>query len=487
MNLLQTKGNKIVDSTGKTVYLRGTCIGGWMNLEDFINAYPGAESTIRKRIKEVLGASKGEYFFSKMIDNFLTEEDVKFIAETGATCVRLPLNYRHFESDDDPFNYKEEGFKRLESIVSLFEKYGVYVILDMHAVPGWQNSHWHCDNERGASLFWTHKQFQDRLLALWQEIARRYKGRGVVAGYELMNEPATSTPNGDHPFDFFENYKPDWEIMNKVYRRLVEGIREVDSEHIIFMEGDRYGRFFSGLDAPFAPNLVYSSHNYTQPGFGPGPYPGHYGSEGTETYWDKNRHFREFYNHEGPTFCRKHNVPLLVGEFGSQYHGDPEQIPDRLRYMDDQISVYNENNVNWTTWTYKDAGVMGWVTLDPESEYMQIVKPVQRMKRTLGAENFVAMYTACPGREKSRELADLILQVSGEPFNPVSNAQGLNYAALTGYAAAILQPAYAKRFQGISEDDIDRIMSSFHFKNCVINKDYIAILKKHLSCNSAEK
>lgn len=40
MELLQVKGNKIVDNAGKAIRLRGTCVGGWMNTEDFINAYP---------------------------------------------------------------------------------------------------------------------------------------------------------------------------------------------------------------------------------------------------------------------------------------------------------------------------------------------------------------------------------------------------------------------------------------------------------------
>ena len=481
MDLLQVKGSKIVDAAGKTVRLRGACVGGWMNTEDFINAYPGTETNIRKRMKEVLGASRGEYFFRRMLDNFFNEDDIRFISQTGANCVRLALNYRHFEDDGSPFEYKEEGFELLESVVKACEKYEVYVILDMHSIQGWQNSHWHCDNERGASLLWTHKMFQDRLAGLWKELARRYKGRSVIAGYELMNEPCSNTPSGDHVFDFFENYRSDWDAINSVYRRLVEDIRSVDAEHIIFMEGDRYGRLFKGLDKPFAPNLVYSSHNYMDPGFGPGLYPGHFGEGGMASYWDRNRHCRELTNDEGFNFTQENNVPLWIGEFGSQYHGPVEELPYRLRSMDDQLSVYNQFGIHWTSWTYKDAGVMGWVTLDPESEYMQIVKPVQQMKRKLGAENFVAMYTACPGREKTKELANLMLDTSCLPYSHSSNAYALNYAALTGFAAALLQPAYANRFKGMNEDDIDRVMDAFNIKNCVVNKEYIEILKKRLT------
>lgn len=37
MDFLQVKNGKITDQSGSDVYLRGTCAGGWMNMEDFIN------------------------------------------------------------------------------------------------------------------------------------------------------------------------------------------------------------------------------------------------------------------------------------------------------------------------------------------------------------------------------------------------------------------------------------------------------------------
>ncbi|MDL2319387.1 glycoside hydrolase family 5 protein [Eubacteriales bacterium OttesenSCG-928-A19] len=480
MDMLQVRDGKVVDTSGKPVYLRGTCVGGWMNMEDFINGYPGTEGNIRRHMTKVLGEKRAQFFFECLLDAFFNEDDIRFIAEQGATCVRLPLNYRHFEDDADPFVYKESGFARLEEAVKLCEKHGLYVILDMHAVQGWQNSHWHSDNERGASLFWTHKQFQDRLAGLWQAIAERYRGRAAIAGYELMNEPSSNTPCGDHPFDFFENFTSDWPTMNRVYRRLVEDIRKVDPDHIIFIEGDRYGHYFDGMDAPFAPNLVYSNHFYTPPGFGPGVYPGLYGRSGAEIYWDKNKHRMEFRNDQGYIYAQEHNVPLWVGEFGSQYHGPKDELPYRLQNMDDQLSVYNEYGAHWTTWTYKDAGVMGWVTLNPESELMRMVEPVQRMKRELGAENFVALYQRCPGREKAAELADMILDVSQAPYNRRSNALSLNYAALTGFAASILQPVYAMRFKGMNESDIERVLQAYRLRNCVVNDAYVAILNERL-------
>ena len=486
MDFLQVRGHSIVNGNGVEVRLRGTCIGGWMNMENFIDGYPGCESGLRRTMKDALGEENARYFFDALLDAFFNEDDVAFIKKCGANTVRLALNYRHFEDDEAPFEYREEGFSRLERAVDWCEKHGLYVILDLHAVQGWQNNHWHSDNENSAALYWRHRQFQDRLKALWRELARRYAGRAVIAGYELMNEPIVNTPAGDLPHLYYEHYRGDWDRMNRVYRELVAAIREVDAKHIIFIEGDVYGHLFDGLEAPFADNLVYSSHHYTIAGFGPGPYPGEFNTYRVDQthmngYWDRSRQDLLFRESSGARFAQKHGVPLWVGEFGSQYNTGKEDAPFRIRAMDDQLASFNDWGAHWTTWTYKDMGVMGWVTVHPDSEYARIVAPVQRMKTQLGAENFVGWYTDPVGKQANRALARTIIDVIGDPsINAVSAAACLSTLTLTGYAASCLQPTYCKYFKGMTKGDIDRVMSSFALKNCAVNEDYIEVLKKNL-------
>jgi endoglucanase len=486
MDILQTKGNLIIDAKGNNIQLRGTCIGGWMNLENFIDGFPGTEHGIRESITKVLGKSKAEFLFQRLLDYFFNEGDIKFIKECGATVVRLPLNYRHFEDDRETFRYKEEGFKRLDTVLGWCEDHELYVILDLHSLPGWQNSHWHSDNDRGVSLFWNDIYYQDRTVALWKEIAGRYKERAVVAGYNIMNEPCTNTTDGDYPFNAYENYNPDWDSMNRFYSRVVKEIRAIDNRHIIFLEGDNYSRLFSGLAAPFAENLVYSSHNYILAGFGPGPYPGKFGVYKADLleddgYWDRDRQVNEFGAHEGTKFSQKYNVPLWVGEFGAQYNGPLEEIPDRLRAMDDQLGVFEDFGAHWTTWTYKDVGVMGWLTLDPDSEYMKLISPVQEKKKLLGAENFTGRFAVSPAKKEVDSLAGLMEKIIGDPgLNHDTNNTCLSLVTLAGYAAALLQPQYAALFKDRTLEEIDRIMQCFDIKNCRVNEGLIAILKKHM-------
>lgn len=486
MDFLKVRGRSIVDAKGAEIRLRGTCVGGWMNMENFIDGYPGCESGLRRTMSATIGEENSRYFFDTLLDAFFNESDVEFIKKCGANVVRLALNYRHFEDDETPFEYKEDGFARLARVVDWCEKHGLYVILDMHAVQGWQNNHWHSDNENSASLFWRHRQFQDRLIALWKELAGRYRGREVIAGYELMNEPIVNTPVGDLPHQYYEHYKPDWARMDRVYRELTAAIRSVDGDHIIFIEGDIYGHLFDGLEAPFTDNLVYSNHHYTIAGFGPGRYPGEFNTYRVDQthmngFWDRKRQDLLFRESSGARYAAKHGVPLWVGEFGSQYNTGAEDAPFRVAAMDDQLAGFNDWGAHWTTWTYKDMGVMGWVTVDPDSEYARIVAPVQRMKAQLGAENFVGWYADPIGKKANRELARTIAETIGDPStNPVSAAACLSTLTLTGYAAACLQPVYCKYFKGMTKTDIDRVMASFELKNCVVNKPYVEVLKKNM-------
>ena len=115
---LSVRKDQIVDASGRSVRLRGVCVGGWMNMENFINGFPGAEHGVRAALAAELGKGKAQFFFDRWLDAFLAEEDIAFIKSCGATVIRLPLNYCHFESDAAPFRYLESGFQRPGSITA---------------------------------------------------------------------------------------------------------------------------------------------------------------------------------------------------------------------------------------------------------------------------------------------------------------------------------------------------------------------------------
>jgi endoglucanase len=473
MDLLHVDRNRIVTANGQPICLRGTCVGGWMNMEEFINGHPGSEHGARAIMARLLGAETAQFFFDRMLDYFLSEDDVIYLKSLGTTVVRLPLNYRHFESDKRPFKYLEAGFARLDRALGWCEKHGLYAILDMHAVQGWQNPDWHCDNSTRHALFWQQAHFQDRFVALWEEFARRYRGRAVIAGYNVMNEPVSNAPFGR----FSNRYESDWEALNQLYRRVTTAIRAIDPDHILFLEGDLFSREFDGLEAPFAPNLVYSSHNYTDGGFGPGPYPGVINGE----RWDRQKQEQLFLTYGGTRFARKHNVPLWVGEFGAVYNGPAQEIPDRLRALDDQLAIFNQHGAHWTMWTYKDIHVMGWVQLAPDSAYVRTIRRVLDAKRDLSTDFWMGWIPPTAAKAKVFELAAMIEKaIPDKAIESDANRTFLSQATLSGYTAGLMQPLYAYCFEGLSQAQLDPILQSFAFKQCRPHAALIEVIRKHL-------
>ncbi|HVU70476.1 MAG TPA: cellulase family glycosylhydrolase, partial [Ktedonobacteraceae bacterium] len=257
-SLLTTRHTQIVDGAGQPVTLRGFGLGGWMNMENFITGYPANEEAQRHVLRAALGAEKYAFFFERFLEYFFDTDDARFIASLGLNLLRLPINYRHFESDEEPFVIKEEGFKHLDRVIELCAQQQIYTIIDLHALPGYQNQDWHSDNPTHVALFWQHKHFQDRVVHLWEAIAARYKDHPWVAGYNPMNEPGDVS--GQHILPF--------------YRRLYAAIRAVDPAHILFLEGNRYSTEFQMFTETW-PHVIYTVHDYALPGFiDGGPYPG---------------------------------------------------------------------------------------------------------------------------------------------------------------------------------------------------------------------
>lgn len=54
----------------------------------------------------MLGEESYKAFFNAYDQAYIAEEDIAFLARTGFNAVRLPFNYRHFESDLEPGKWK---------------------------------------------------------------------------------------------------------------------------------------------------------------------------------------------------------------------------------------------------------------------------------------------------------------------------------------------------------------------------------------------
>lgn len=440
---LEVSGDRIVNQSGEDVILKGYGLGGWMNMENFITGYPANEEAQREAILSILGHEKYEFFFEKFLEYFFQDADAAYIQSQNLNLLRLPINYRHFEEDMHPGVIKESGFKHLDRVIDICAKHQIYTIIDLHALQGYQNQDWHSDNPTHKALLWKHKDFQDRVVHLWEVIADRYKDQPWIAGYDLINEPADPTEKMVGPF----------------YKRLINAVRAVDPKHIIFIEGNRYSIDFHMFDDLWD-NCVYTNHDYTLPGgIDGGPYPGV--TQGK--YVDKHNIRQDFLKRS--QFMLDNKLPIWVGEFGPVYLGDPKKDEMRYQLLKDQLANYDEFGVSWCIWLYKDIGLQAVTFPKSESPWMERMKPFLEKKARLAADCWGGLDT------QIRHFLDPIEETfkkefrDYDPFPFGVNFQVNRLVRHILFSEPLLND-YAKLFDGMSLDDIDVLMQSFLFKNC---------------------
>lgn len=440
---IRIEGSRLVDPQGTDILLRGCGLGGWMNTENFISGYPGTESQHRSALARVIGAERSEAFFDRFLDAFFGDADARFLRENAVNSVRLPINYRHFERDDAPFELLEKGFAQLDRVVDVCARNGLYTIIDLHALPGFQNQGWHSDNPTHKAFFWDHRHFQDRVVHLWRELATRYRGNPWVAGYNLINEPAD--PTGDR--------------LIPVYERLCEEIWDVDPDHLIFLEGNRYSTDFSMFGEPW-PGVVYTLHDYALSGFvDAGPYPGI--SRGS--YIDRAELRATFERRAG--YMLENDLPMWVGEFGPVYSGMAPIDEMRYQVLRDQLDIYEEAGAHWSLWTYKDVDVQGMVHLTADSPWRTGLARVLRKKVRLGVDSWGA--TDAHVRSVMQPLEDLFTAAfpDYEPF-PFGGRWFVHRLARHILFSEPMAHDWAESFRGMSDVELDRMVDSFRFEHC---------------------
>lgn len=292
LSFLRAEGLHLVDESGQRVRLQGVNLGGWMVYERWLfdtggYTWPADDLTLWLSLEDRFGARKAAELKAVFRRNFISNDDFSRIAGLGFNCVRLIFWYHDLESA--PFKYRERGFRELDRAIDAAAKHGLYTVLDLHGVPGGQSTADHT-GWAGRNALWKDPLAQERTNALWEKLARRYRDRAEVAGYDLMNEPMGAPSLAD---------------IVKIMDRIYQAVRKHDRRHIIFIEEG-----YKGLqDMPLPAdkdweNVVYSFHHY--------PF-GKTSPEAQEKHLEWLAGLRQEQ--------LRLQVPIFVGEFSAVEHG----------------------------------------------------------------------------------------------------------------------------------------------------------------------
>ncbi len=307
---LRTDGRSIVDDSGSPVLLRGFGLGGWLVQEGYmwnIHGFFGSPNNIESKIIDLVGQENSAAFYQAYYENYITEADVAFIAGKGFNALRVPFHYKFFSPS--PGEYIQDGFNLIDQLLEWCAEYCVYLILDMHCAPGAQNTNDFSDSDGNVAGLWVHQSYRDWAIAIWWYIADYYADEEWIAGFDLLNEPVLSSG--------FTSSQ-----LRQLYIQMTNTIRDVDTNHIIFVEGNWYGNDFTNLTPPFDDNMAYSFHHYIGPSH--------------QTAWLG----------QYTSMSQNYDIPIWVGEFGENSN----------HWAHKKVQLFENNNVNWTLWNYKHNG-----------------------------------------------------------------------------------------------------------------------------------
>ena len=282
------------------------------------------------------------------------EEDFQIIADLGFNFVRLPMSYKCWIKGDNLLDFDEKTLKEIDQAVKWGKKYKIHVCICMHRAPGY------CVAGRPAEKYdlWTDEYIQDVFAAHWAMFAKRYKGiPSRQLSFDLVNEPITTD----------ERYE-------KVVRKAVKAIRDIDPDRLIISDG---------IDCGSRVMLTIDDLRVGQSGRGYTPvYLTHFRSTWTHWWnttpqadaavpptwpyvepngyvWDKQA--LERYYEPWIRYRKEHGRGIHIGECGV-YKYTPHEVT--LGFFHDLLSTFSENNIGWALWQLR--GVNG--ILDSERD-----------------------------------------------------------------------------------------------------------------------
>lgn len=330
---LHRNGQEIVDGNGKNIVLRGLGLGGWMVQEGYMlqtSEFAGSQHAIKQKVTDLIGTENTEAFYDAYKANGITKRDVDSLAAWGFNSIRLPMHYNLYtlpleqEAVSGQNTWLEEGFKMTDDLLEWCAANKIYLILDLHAAPGGQGKDANIsDYDATKPSLWESTANQDKMVALWEKLAVRYKDNPWIGAYDIINEPNWNFKGTNQNGCDETSNAP----LRALQVRVTNAIREVDTNHLIFIEGNCWGNNYNGMFPLWDENMALSFHKY----------------------WNQNdtASLQKMLDYR-----TQYNVPIWLGESGENSNV----------WFKEAISLMESNNIGWAFWPMKKIENLAGVT-----------------------------------------------------------------------------------------------------------------------------
>ncbi|MHB1687286.1 MAG: glycoside hydrolase family 5 protein [Ignavibacteriaceae bacterium] len=337
-SFVQTHG-RILFYNGKPMLLKGINLGNWLEPEGYMFNFKNTNSyrLINDLINELIGPAETAKFWKTYRQRYITKEDIALIKKSGLNSVRIPFDYKLFLSEEHPGIWTDEGFQLIDKVIGWCKEEKIWVILDLHCAPGGQTGD-NIDDGWGYPFLFKSNESQNLTIQLWKKISVRYKNEPIVIGYDLLNEPIAPY------FNTAELNK----LLEPLYKKIVASIREVDTNHIVFLGGAQWDSEFKVFGKPFDSKSAYTFHKY---------------------WSDTTQHVIQEY----VDFRSKNNVPIWLGESGE----------NTSEWINSFRNLLERNDIGWCFWPYKklDATTC-MVSIHTTTEYKSIIQYAEEPRNT---------------------------------------------------------------------------------------------------------
>lgn len=273
---------------------------------------------------------------------------IRYLKNQGANAVELVLVLRNTAKfkKKRPSDVWEETIQWADWMLDACRDNGMVALLSVSQFPVDPAY----NLTESSPEFWETPAHLDEAVTIAERLAQHFKGRGRELGaYEFLNEPLVR--------DHGQQTTP--HVWPALMRRLVEAVRKHDPDrHIVIAPGfGSEASYYANLDKPLPfkriiyGTHVYSPHEFTHQGLSPNPlgktWPGYVGN----VLWDKARLKKQLL----PLikFSKKHNVPVLVGEFSAVRWAEGGS-----QWLCDAASLFDENGFGWMYFAFN--GYHGW-------------------------------------------------------------------------------------------------------------------------------
>lgn len=236
----------------------------------------------------------------------------------------------------------ETELKKLDAALPFCQRYGLYVVVDLHSPPGGKvTSGGYAGSD---DRLFTDPTCQRKFVEIWRHIAQRYKDCKVIWGYDLANEPVE---------DLVEEGCDDWQALAE---RAARAIRSIDPMRAIIVEPASWGspdglKYLNPLPVS---NVVYSVHMYVPHAFthqgvyDSGP-PLHYPGTINGKYWDKSSLEKAL--QPVIEFQQAYTAHIYIGEFSAIRWAPGDSA---YRYLKDLIEIFEAHGWDWTYHAFRE-------------------------------------------------------------------------------------------------------------------------------------